>query len=246
MPLPDGYFEALARAEDEHWWHRGMREIAAGLLVGAAPPRRALLDAGCGTGRFCRGSRSTASRRSQASTSLARRWSGRGRRSRQRTSRWPSYPSFRSRTRVRSRRVHRRPPARRGGRRRADLAELRRVLRGDGALLVGRTGASPRREGSDWRVYDRAAPSRARARRLSLSAGAYVNIVGSPAAVRGRRPAAPTETSHGIPAPRRHRRAQVRAAALQGELVRRGVTLPFGHTLVALAEPVTAPESSTR
>ena len=46
---PPEYFTALAAVEDDHWWHRGMRAIAAALL---GERRGALLDAGCGTGGF--------------------------------------------------------------------------------------------------------------------------------------------------------------------------------------------------
>jgi SAM-dependent methyltransferase len=130
------------------------------------------------------------------------------------------------------------------------LSELRRVLRSDGALLVRTNGGRrARRERPDWRLYDRATLvatlERAgfRCRRAS-----YVNVLGSAAAaVRGRQPTAPTGTTHGIPAPPRHRRRPLTGLLrLEGEIVRRGVRLPFGHTLVALAEPVSAPDSATR
>ena len=80
-------------------------------------------------------------------------------------------------------------------------------------------------------------------RRSLASAGfrceriAYVNSVGSLAAlVRGRVPHAPTETSHGIPdRPRGAGRAGYGLLRAEATLLRLPhVTLPYGHTIVAL------------
>jgi SAM-dependent methyltransferase len=47
---PEEYVR-IAQLEGEHWWYRGMGEIALGLLAGVKLPRPALiLDAGCGPG----------------------------------------------------------------------------------------------------------------------------------------------------------------------------------------------------
>jgi|SRR5579859_4832647 len=51
-------YDNIARLEEQHWWYVGMREIAAGMLAriyppvppGARPPARRILDAGCGVG----------------------------------------------------------------------------------------------------------------------------------------------------------------------------------------------------
>lgn len=44
-------YHRIARLEGEHWWYRGMGEVALGLLEGVKLPRPALiLDAGCGPG----------------------------------------------------------------------------------------------------------------------------------------------------------------------------------------------------
>ena len=152
---------------------------------------------------------------------------------------------------VRRRDLQRRPPARRRARRRGVRSRSCDECSGATARCSsGRTARRrARRERPDWRLYDRstlvATLERAgfRCRRAS-----YVNVLGSAAAaVRGRHPTAPTGTTHGIPAPPRHRRRPLTGLLrLEGELVRRGVRLPFGHTLVALAEPVSAPDSATR
>ena len=45
------YFERLYEVEEGHWWSRGMREIAAGILRSRVEAAGAsVLDAGCGTG----------------------------------------------------------------------------------------------------------------------------------------------------------------------------------------------------
>jgi len=46
------YYQRLAALENHHWWHRGMREIAATLIHSQGAPASfpRVLDAGCGTG----------------------------------------------------------------------------------------------------------------------------------------------------------------------------------------------------
>lgn len=50
--LTPEYYERLAALESRHWWWRGVRTIAEGVLDRVAPPDRTwrVLDAGCGTG----------------------------------------------------------------------------------------------------------------------------------------------------------------------------------------------------
>jgi SAM-dependent methyltransferase len=50
-------FANIAKAEEDFWWYRGMREIMFGMLDKLAPARtiRRALEAGCGTGHFARG-----------------------------------------------------------------------------------------------------------------------------------------------------------------------------------------------
>ncbi len=248
IPLPEGYFEALAQVEQGHWWHRGMREISAALL-GDRLRQGPLLDAGCGTGGFLawaalRGAAPLAGVDPSAEAVERARALAPGADVRVAELAALPFPdgSFAVVTchdvlqHVDEGDVDR------------SLVELRRVLRADGALLVRTNGGRrARRERADWRLYDRATLvatlERAGFRVLRAS---YVNVLGSAAAsLRGRRPTAPTGTTHGLPAPPRHRRgALTRLLELEGALVGRGLRLPYGHTLVALAVP--APESTTR
>src|SRR5712691_3430246 len=51
--VPPDYYRAIYDAEEQHWWHIGMREIARTLLdARLTRPGSRLLDAGCGTGGF--------------------------------------------------------------------------------------------------------------------------------------------------------------------------------------------------
>lgn len=43
-------FEAMLALDERHWWYRGRRRMLAALLQGFSPGRR-VLDAGCGSGR---------------------------------------------------------------------------------------------------------------------------------------------------------------------------------------------------
>ena len=247
--LPDGYFEALAVVEDGHWWHRGMRAIAGALLRDELRPGRPLLDAGCGTGGFL------AWAAAQGSGPLA-----------------GVDPSAEAVARARLRvptgtievaelarlpfdtaafavvacndvlqHVDERDVAR-------SLAELRRVLRPDGVLLVRTNGGRrARRERHDWRLYDRTTlVDELEAAGFRCLRASPVNVIGSAAAaIRGHGPKAPTATTHGIPARPGRRQPPLHVLlGLEGALVRRGVRLPYGHTLVALAVP--APSSTTR
>jgi SAM-dependent methyltransferase len=53
MPAVERMLEATARAEDRHFWFRGLRRHARRLLDDARParPLRRIVDCGCGTGR---------------------------------------------------------------------------------------------------------------------------------------------------------------------------------------------------
>jgi SAM-dependent methyltransferase len=117
------------------------------------------------------------------------------------------------------------------------LAELRRVLRPGGTLLVRTNGSgSLRRERSDWRAYD-ASTLRTQ---LETAGLAHANCLPSLwGRLRGRVPHAPTEERHGIPHAREPwLRSVVGIALLQGEaalLRSRKARIPYGHTLFALA-----------
>jgi SAM-dependent methyltransferase len=247
VKAPPGYFEALARVERDHWWHRGMREMAEALL-GDRLRHGALLDAGCGTGGFLAWAASLGAgplAGVDPSPEAVERARAQVPGADVRVAELADLPfpdaSFAV---VTCNDVLQHVEESDVG---LSLAELRRVLAGDGALLVRTNGGrQARRERSDWRLYDRATLvselERAGFRCVRVS---HVNVLGSVAAgLRGRGPAAPTETTHGIPAPpRRPHRALAGVLRLEGELVRLGVRLPFGHTLVALAEPVSTMRS---
>jgi SAM-dependent methyltransferase len=241
LPGPS-YYEALATIEEGHWWYRGMRAIARSLLGARRGP---LLDAGCGAGGFLAWSGSLGfaplagtDLSGDALTAAARRVPGADLRL---APLWElpfADGSFAVAAcndvlqHVEQARV------------REALLELRRVLRADGVLLLRTNGARRARvEAADWRVYDRGtlrdALREAGFRCVRLS---YVNVAGSLlAAARGRGPAPPTATTHGIPRPTRGGGA-LRYGVLRAEaaLLRvPGAALPYGHTLVALAEPST-------
>ena len=121
------------------------------------------------------------------------------------------------------------------------LDELRRVLRPGARLLVRTNGARrPRREGEDFRVYDRASLAAtleaAGFRCLRLT---YANTVGSLLSLaRGQAPRGPTAGRHGIPAEAGKVATGVGQRLLRAEaryLAGPGRSLPYGHTLFALA-----------
>ena len=121
----------------------------------------------------------------------------------------------------------------------ASIAEVLRVLRPDGALLVRTNGGrTMRRERSDWRLYDE------RSLRAELERGGfrilrttYANLVLSLwGALRGKSPKAPSESTCGIPGPARSTSNAIGRAVLGQEaryLRGPGRRLPYGHTLFA-------------
>jgi len=239
--VPADYYRRLHEVDSQHWWHLGMRSLAAALLDGRMGG--SLLDAGCGTGGFLAWAAETGrfSRRcgidlSVEAVELARET-------------------------VPGAELHAAPldqiPF---GDEEFDLAvsldvlqhvpedlldaslkELRRVLKPGGALLVRTNGdREARRERDDWRAYD-AATLAADLRRAGFTVRrvTYANTVLSLAAsARGRRPEAPTGSSCGIPPVETGPKAAVGRALLEAEarVVGLGGRLPYGHTLFALAE----------
>jgi SAM-dependent methyltransferase len=122
------------------------------------------------------------------------------------------------------------------------LAELRRVLRADGVLVVRTNGARRgRRERADWRLYDEARlraeldGAGFRLRRLT-----FANFVFSALAeLRGKGPRAPTAQASGIPSLPGAATSVLggTALALEAAFVRRGGRVPWGHTLMVVAVP---------
>lgn len=238
---PPSYFTALAAVEERHWWHRGMRAIAASLLGDRVTRGGALLDAGCGTGGFLAWAERagfdplagidvsaeavsvTQRRLPAADVRVAPVWQ-------------LPYPDGRFAV-VACNDVLQHVEEAEESR---ALLEFRRVLAADGALLLRTNGGRrARRERSDWRVYDRRGlRALLRANGLRCERIAYVNGIGSLASLaRGRVPHAPTDTWHGIPAvPSRGGGVRYGLLRAEAELLRRlPAALPYGHTLVALA-----------
>ena len=239
--VPADYYRRLHEVDRRHWWQLGMRSMAEALLAGRT--RGALLDAGCGTGGFLAWAAETGRFTRLCGVDVS------------------AEAIALAHEAVPDAELHVAPidriPLADGefdlavaldvlqhvheARVDASLKELRRVLRDGGALLL-RTNGDRRahRELEDWRVYD-AASLAADLRRAGFAVRTvtYANTALSLLArARGRTPQAPTEASCGIPAPDRGAKAAVGRALLELEsrVVARGGTLPYGHTLFALAE----------
>jgi SAM-dependent methyltransferase len=243
--VPPDYYEKLARVDREHWWYRGMRTMTASLLGDRLERRgQSLLDLGCGTGGFLLWARELGSFERVCGVDVsadAVEFTGK------------AIPEADVRLaplrelpfeddsfdvalcnnvlqHVEEDDVE------------ASLAEVRRVLKPDGALVICTGGArSFRREGPEWRVYD---PGSLRAALegagLPCELVSYVNVVGSLLdAVRGRGPRGPSETWDGVPAIRPPRTNAMGLRLLEAEARYLGAgtsrRLPYGHTIVALA-----------
>lgn len=244
LGLPADYYERLFAVEQEHWWHRGMRTIAASLLgERLTRPGLRLLDAGCGTGGFLHYALATGSPAraegvdisAEAIELAARRCPDAD------LSLAPLHElpfddgSFDLAV---TNNVLQHVPEDRVT---ASLVELRRVLQPSGALLV-RTGGAlrGRRERDDWRLYDSAGlAGELEAAGLRCERVTYAALVPSLwALARGRAPQAPTRERHGIPPLAKRQPADVGYRLLELEaryLSRPGRRLPYGHTLFAVA-----------
>lgn len=242
--VPADYYRRIFEAEQGHWWHLGMREISRVLLGSRLTGGGRVLDAGCGTGGILRwlldeGEFERAAGLDIASAAIALA-----------AERAPEADLHVGLLRalpfedasfdlvvtndvlqhVAELEVDR------------SLRELRRVLAFGGALLLRTNGARRlRREKDDWRAYDRrtlrSALERAGFRCVRLT---YANMALSAWGVVTRRtPHAPTEEHHGIALATPT--GLKRTVALQllrteaGWLAHPGRSLPFGHTIFALA-----------
>jgi ubiquinone/menaquinone biosynthesis C-methylase UbiE len=243
--VPPDYYETIYAVEIDHWWQRGMRQLSAGMLgERLTRPGVALLDVGCGTGGFVRFALDSGSPSrvcgvdvSSAAIELAH--------TRVPEAELHVAPAWETQLEdgafdliVMNDVLQHLPEARVS----ETLMELRRVLTPGGALLV-RTGGAlrVRRERDDWRAYDRRT-----LRRTLEHAGfqcervTYVNVVPSVwGLIRGNSPHAPTEERHGIArevpgrAPSMVASWLLAAEARYLRATRR--SLPYGHTLLALA-----------
>jgi SAM-dependent methyltransferase len=244
--VPGDYYRRLHEVDTHHWWHVGMRSAAVALLDGHL--HGALLDAGCGTGGFLAWAAEQGTFTRLCGIDLS------------------AEAIELARETVPAAELHAAPLDRIPfGDGEFDVAvsldvlqhvhedvldtslrELRRVLRPGGFLLVRTNGdRRARLERDDWRAYDPQTLA-ADLRRAGFTARrvTYGNAAFSlAAAARGRRPQPPTETSCGIPEPETGAKASVgsRVLGLEAALLRRGVRLPYGHTLFALAEREAVP-----
>jgi len=239
--VPGDYYRRLREVDTRHWWHVGMRSLAATLLDGRL--HGALLDAGCGTGGFLAWAAGTDAFTRLCGIDLS------------------AEAIELAREAVPGAELHTGPLDRipfgdgefdvvvsldvlqhvSEGLLDASLRELRRVVRPGGALLVRTNGdRRARRVRDDWRAYD-AEMLAADLRRggFAVRRLTYANAMLSlAAAARGRRPEAPTGGSCGIPPVEEGAKAAAGRALLELEtrIVARGGSLPYGHTLFALAE----------
>lgn len=245
MLVPADYYERIHEVEQTHPWHRGMRAIS-GVLLGDRLSRGGrVLDAGCGTGGFLRWmlnsgpfTHACGTDVSAEALALAEERVPEAELSLAPLHELP-YAAGSFDVVVVNDVLQHVPEPHVGD----SVAELRRVLDPAGVLLLRTNGAlRARRERDDWRIYDRASLTTAlgagglRCRRVT-----YANLAGSAwALVRGRAPRAPDEHRHGIPAARDGGAGALAHAILLAESRYLGATsrsLPYGHTLLALATP---------
>ena len=244
LGIPEDYYARIAAVERAHCWHRGMREIAAALLgprLDASGLR--VCDAGCGTGGVLRwvlernpGARPTGADVGAEAVALARVRVPEADLQVAPLAEMPFEDA--SFDVVLTNDVIQHVPE---PHLEASARELRRLLAPGGALLV-RTNGGRRLERAreDWRRYDsRALREWLEEAGLRVERITYANLAGSAwAALRGAEPRAPTEERHGIPAAAGSRPRDPRFLALRAEaawLAGPGRSLPYGHTLFALA-----------
>lgn len=247
--IPNDYYRAIYEVEQQHFWYRGMREIAAALLgERLARPGLRIFDAGCGTGGFLRwaldqspGATAAGVDVGAAAIELAHK---RVPEADLRTAALRELPfAAASFDLVVTNDVLQHVAEEDVGR---SLAELRRVLAPAGTLLARTNGSRTlRRERNDWRAYDRATLVQQLAGAgFEVERCTYANTLLSLwGTLRGRTLHAPSESRDGLP-----RRVPSPAVSAIGSrilsaearwLARPGHTLPYGYTLFALARRAT-------
>jgi SAM-dependent methyltransferase len=242
---PD-YYVRLHAVEEQHWWHLGMREITAALLGNRLDGGHlSLLDAGCGTGGFLTWADGTGSFDrlcgvdiSAEAVELARRAVPSAELHVAPIGALPFDDASIDVAVLNDVLQHVEEDEVEPG-----LRELGRTLKPDGVLLVRTNGGvHARRERSDWRLYD------ADTLRLALVGAGFrplrvthVNALPSLwSAARGRGPIAPTPATCGIPAEAGAASNVVGRGLLRMEasfLRHSRLSIPYGHTLLAVAVP---------
>lgn len=241
--VPPDYYRRLDEAERTHWFNRGMEQVSIALLGDRL--HGALLDAGSGTGgflRFVRGlgvcDRLCGVDVSAEAIALARAELPEAELSVGGLTSVPFEDGAFDVVTLND--VLQHVEEREVG---PSLRELRRVTKPGGALLVRTNGGLRRsRPRSDWRLYTRATLANELARGgFRVERATYVNAaVSLLRAARGLTPKAPTETTAGIPPASGSLATAVGSRLLAAEaryLSSAGRTLPYGHTLIAVATP---------
>lgn len=241
--VPPDYYRRLDEAERGHWYHQGMEQLSVALLGDRL--RGALLDAGCGTGGFLRFARGLGTFGRLAGVDVSGEAIELARatlpEAELHVGPLTAVPfadvSFDLVTlndvlqHIEEADVE------------ASLRELRRVLKPSGALLVRTNGGlRTSRPRSDWRLYTRDALAGELERGgFRVERVSYVNLaVSTLRASRGLTPKAPSESTSGIPPAPGRLGATIgpRLLGLEARyLARPGRSLPYGHTLLAVAVP---------
>lgn len=244
--VPPDYYRRLDEAERTHWFNRGMEEISAALLGDRlSRPGLALLDAGCGTGGFLRFARDLGVFArlcgvdvSAEAIELARRELPEAELHVGTLAAVPFDDASFDVVALNDVLQHIEEAEVE-----TSLRELRRVTRPEGSLLVRTNGGRrPDRPRSDWRLYSRGALAAELSRGgFRVERVTYANTaVSLLRAARGLTPKPPTETTAGIPPPSGEFATAVGSLLLELEaryLAHPGRTLPYGHTLLAVARP---------
>jgi SAM-dependent methyltransferase len=241
--VPADYYSQLAESEDRHWWYAGVRSIAGALLGERLRRGGSLLDAGCGTGGYLRWARELGTFDRLAGVDVSAEAVAAAKRLAPEAElqvgsvRELPFPDDSFDLVLLNdviQHVHEDELD-------AALAELRRVLRPAGAMLVRTNGAlRPRRARADWRTYSAASLRDDLARAgFAVERLTHANMLLSTWPIsRGRSPRPPTADRHGLPLPGGGLKAHVGAAVLGLEaryLQRSRSRLPYGHTLFAVA-----------
>jgi SAM-dependent methyltransferase len=247
--VPPDYYVRLHAAEEQHWWHTGMRRITEVLLQEQlARGHLSLLDAGCGTGGFLAWAAQTGAFDrlcgvdiSAEATEFARHAAPKADVQLAPLNALPYDDAVFDLVVLNDVLQHVDERSVQGS-----VRDVHRVLREGGTLFVRTNGGRrARRERLDWRLYDaqmlREELERGgfRVERLT-HANAVLSAWGS---VRRRAPRAPTITTCGISdAPGAFvNRIGSGLLALEARYLQRGGRLPYGHTLFALARRLPGP-----